>query len=67
MLPAPRSADAGAEDGRGVQIIDAIADRWGVEEHHGGKRVWALLHYPWPRDLRLTPGSNLEDLISRDD
>ena len=26
--------------GRGLQMVAAIATRWGVEEHHGGKRVW---------------------------
>ena len=29
--------------GRGMQIVDAIADRWGVEEASGGKRVWFVL------------------------
>ena len=26
--------------GRGLQMVAAIATRWGVEDHHGGKRVW---------------------------
>lgn len=26
--------------GLGMRMVDAIADRWGVEDHHGGKRVW---------------------------
>ncbi len=26
--------------GRGLLMVRAIADRWGCEEHHGGKRVW---------------------------
>jgi anti-sigma regulatory factor (Ser/Thr protein kinase) len=26
--------------GRGLQLVQAIADRWGAEEHDGGKRVW---------------------------
>ena len=26
--------------GRGLLMVQAIADRWGSEEHHGGKRVW---------------------------
>ncbi|MGY1610197.1 ATP-binding protein [Geodermatophilus sp. SYSU D00700] len=26
--------------GRGMQIVDAIADDWGVEDVDGGKRVW---------------------------
>ncbi len=29
--------------GRGMQIVDAIADHWGVEEASGGKRVWFVL------------------------
>ena len=26
--------------GRGLQLVEGIADRWGVEDHHGGKRIW---------------------------
>lgn len=26
--------------GRGLVLVESLADRWGVEEHHGGKRVW---------------------------
>jgi anti-sigma regulatory factor (Ser/Thr protein kinase) len=26
--------------GRGMAMVEAIADRWGVEDHRGGKRVW---------------------------
>ncbi len=29
--------------GRGMQIVDAIADEWGVEDVDGGKRVWFSL------------------------
>ena len=29
--------------GRGMQIVDAIADDWGVEDVDGGKRVWFSL------------------------
>ena len=32
-----------AEDqprGRGLLLVKAIADRWGSEDHRGGKRVW---------------------------
>jgi anti-sigma regulatory factor (Ser/Thr protein kinase) len=29
--------------GRGMQIVEALADRWGVEEVDGGKRVWFVL------------------------
>ena len=36
-------ADDGAESGRGVELVRALAERWGVDEHHGGKRVWVQL------------------------
>ena len=26
--------------GRGMRLVEAIADRWGAEDHEGGKRVW---------------------------
>ena len=45
MLPRLHG-DAGRvdrESGRGVTIVAALAERWGVEDHEGGKRVWALL------------------------
>ena len=34
--------------GRGLQLVDAIADRWGAEDHHGGKRIWFELMPPTP-------------------
>lgn len=37
------AADDSAESGRGVGIVQALAERWGVDEHHGGKRVWVEL------------------------
>ncbi|MDI2125097.1 ATP-binding protein [Yinghuangia seranimata] len=39
-----RCPAATAESGRGLLIVDAIADAWGVEPHAGGgKTVWAEL------------------------
>jgi anti-sigma regulatory factor (Ser/Thr protein kinase) len=26
--------------GRGLRLVEAIADRWGAEDHRGGKRIW---------------------------
>jgi anti-sigma regulatory factor (Ser/Thr protein kinase) len=26
--------------GRGMRLVESIADRWGAEDHDGGKRVW---------------------------
>jgi anti-sigma regulatory factor (Ser/Thr protein kinase) len=34
------------ESGRGMQLVAAVADRWGVDEHPGGKIVWIELDLP---------------------
>ncbi len=39
--PVLRDFDVHATSGRGVAIVDAVADRWGVEERDCGKVVWA--------------------------
>jgi len=26
--------------GRGLRLVQAIAERWGCEDHEGGKRIW---------------------------
>jgi anti-sigma regulatory factor (Ser/Thr protein kinase) len=38
------------DGGRGLLIVDAIADEWGVASHAGGKGVWLRLPVPrwWP-------------------
>ena len=43
---------AGADDtgGRGLRIVDAVSDEWGVERAAHGKRVWA--HVPARRDAQ---------------
>ncbi|WP_308434395.1 ATP-binding protein [Streptomyces litmocidini] len=28
------------EGGRGLVLVEAVTDRWGVEERAGGKTVW---------------------------
>jgi anti-sigma regulatory factor (Ser/Thr protein kinase) len=30
--------------GRGMRLVEEIADRWGAEDHGGGKRVWFDMH-----------------------
>lgn len=30
--------------GRGMRMVEAIAERWGVEDHDDGKRVWFDLY-----------------------
>ena len=32
--------------GRGLLLVKAIADRWGSDNHRGGKRVWFELSAP---------------------
>jgi anti-sigma regulatory factor (Ser/Thr protein kinase) len=44
--PRPRTAGAGAESGRGLSIVAALADDWGTgppEPGHVGKKVWFSL------------------------
>jgi anti-sigma regulatory factor (Ser/Thr protein kinase) len=40
--------DATATSGRGVALVDAVADRWGVDPSPGGKTVWAEVVGPAP-------------------
>ncbi|MEE1753328.1 ATP-binding protein [Streptomyces sp. SP18CS02] len=41
-LPAPAAPDELAPGGRGLLLVDAVTDRWGVRPHPGGdgKTVW---------------------------
>ncbi|RSS66754.1 ATP-binding protein [Streptomyces sp. WAC06614] len=45
-LPAPRQASTQATSGRGLAIIDALADAWDAHEVHGGKAITACFHPP---------------------
>jgi anti-sigma regulatory factor (Ser/Thr protein kinase) len=40
------AADPGAERGRGLQIVEALARTWGVEPLPSGKRVWFEMDLP---------------------
>ena len=42
-LPAPRVAGPEAENGRGMALVDAMSDNWGVERDENGKHVWFVL------------------------
>jgi anti-sigma regulatory factor (Ser/Thr protein kinase) len=42
-IPAPREAGPEEVDGRGLTIVAALADRWGVERDGLGQSVWAEL------------------------
>lgn len=43
QLPRPRSATTDDPDGRGLTIVEALADRWGVDRDGLGQSVWAEL------------------------
>ena len=46
VLPVVRELDKERPRRRGLQLVQAIAERWGTEEHHGGKRIWFQLAPP---------------------
>lgn len=40
LRPVVRELSQVRPRGRGLQMVAAIATRWGVDDHRGGKRVW---------------------------
>jgi anti-sigma regulatory factor (Ser/Thr protein kinase) len=40
VLPSRRSHDMDAGTGRGLELVEALCERWGVEPGDGGKVVW---------------------------
>jgi anti-sigma regulatory factor (Ser/Thr protein kinase) len=49
-LPQLRMVEPWAEQGRGVALVDATADRWGIvrDTHTDGKAVWWEVDLPTP-------------------
>lgn len=41
--PVPRCADDDATGGRGLALVDGLADRWGWTAEGAGKRIWCEL------------------------
>ncbi|MFE4590628.1 ATP-binding protein [Streptomyces laurentii] len=46
--PILQDVGAGAESGRGLALVDAVALQWGVEPGPAGKTVWCELGAPAP-------------------
>ena len=46
IRPVVRELSHDRPRGRGLRLVEAIAARWGVEDHHGGKRIWFELTSP---------------------
>jgi len=42
-LPVLGASDPDATGGRGLQLVDALCDAWGVDEAVDGKTVWAIV------------------------
>ncbi|MEU0215057.1 ATP-binding protein [Streptomyces sp. NPDC006265] len=55
-FPHRRSASADCEDGRGLRLVDEVADRWGTttEPDGSGKTVWLELSAPRGRRAPLS-------------
>jgi anti-sigma regulatory factor (Ser/Thr protein kinase) len=43
LRPTIRVLAEDQESGRGMHLVTAVADRWGVDDHPGGKLVWIEL------------------------
>jgi anti-sigma regulatory factor (Ser/Thr protein kinase) len=50
VKPVVRELNSDEPRGRGMRMVQAIADTWGIEDHHGGKRVWLTLQHTPPAD-----------------
>lgn len=48
----PRPRNPGPHDlaGRGILIVERLADRWGFEEHRVGKTVWFVIDFATAED-----------------
>ena len=42
-LPEPREAERSAESGRGLALVAAVSDDWGVDPEPDGKYVWFVI------------------------
>ncbi|MFD5497215.1 ATP-binding protein [Streptomyces sp. NPDC001812] len=42
-VPVPRCVDGDATGGRGLALVDGLADRWGWSADGTGKRIWCEL------------------------
>ena len=55
--PVPRCADGDATGGRGLALVDGLADRWGWSREGTGKRIWCELDRCTPPDEAAAPAA----------
>lgn len=60
-LPALRQYDRTAPTGRGLQMLERLASRWGVETDETSKTVWFELLVACDRDLGTAAASSVPD------
>ncbi|MER5359048.1 ATP-binding protein [Streptomyces sp. NPDC002785] len=58
--PAPRTATADAENGRGLAVVAALTETTGADTFRWGKRTWADLRIPGAGHRPTTPGAGRE-------
>jgi anti-sigma regulatory factor (Ser/Thr protein kinase) len=53
--PVPRRAAGEDTAGRGLELVEILADRWGWQAEGAGKRVWCELDFPALAPAREAP------------
>jgi anti-sigma regulatory factor (Ser/Thr protein kinase) len=56
LAPQPQMAPVDATTGRGLDIVDALASAWGVDDRGNGKVVWFEVRSVSPRSQSDQPG-----------
>lgn len=54
--PCPRHAEGEDTNGRGLELVDGLADRWGWQPEGSGKRIWCEVDRSVPEGVPGEPG-----------
>ncbi|MFG2293961.1 ATP-binding protein [Streptomyces sp. NPDC048603] len=61
--PAPRHAAGDDTGGRGLELVDGLADRWGWQREGAGKRIWCEIDRS---DKRCADAAGEDFAVSRE-